>query len=143
MSLLVEFQAEIRSIGETQVISDKFQKREMIVKLIDAKGNEKYPTYFTIEAKQDNVVQFDNFAPDQVVDAKCFLSGRLWEPNDGRPEKAFVGLDLWEMKTAEGSPQGQSTQAGAGGTGMNAPNSTTFDDPGALNEDIPFAPSLT
>jgi hypothetical protein len=106
MSIMVEFQAEIKSIDETQVISDKFQKRSMIVKLIDEKGNPEYPTWLTIEAKQDKVIEFDQYAPGQVVDAKCFLSGNLWTPTDGRPERAFVGLDLWEMKTAEGSPQG-------------------------------------
>ena len=144
MSIMIEFQAEIHSIGETEVFESGFQKRSMIVKLIGEKENEKYPTYLPIEAKKDKVIEFDQYAPGQVVDAKCFLSGNLWQPTDGRPEKAFVGLDLWEMKTAEGSSQGQAPSqdehmnyGGQAGSGSGVPQGSGFD-PSEDTGDIPF-----
>lgn len=81
----------IHSIGLTKQVSDKFSKREFIIKT-----NETYPQYLNIQVTQDKVSLLDNFSAGQEVECHINLNGRLWTNKEG-VETAFNSITAWKI----------------------------------------------
>lgn len=83
----------IKLINETEVISEKFQKRSFVIVT-----DEKYPQEIMIETTQDNVDMLDKFVEGETVTAHLNVRGRAWEsPKDGTT-KYFNTLQAWKIE---------------------------------------------
>ena len=83
--------------NDTQVISDKFQKREFVV--TDASGN--YPQDILFQLTQDRTAQLDDINVNDMVNVTFNLRGREWTSPSGEV-KYFNSLDVWKLEKASG-----------------------------------------
>jgi len=95
-------EGKIHKIGETQQISQKFQKREIVIK---TEGD--YPQFIGCQLTQDNCSIADQFVEGQEVNASINLRGREWTSPQGEV-KYFNTLEIWKMTSTQemGSAQG-------------------------------------
>ena len=88
----------IKAIFDTNVVSDKFQKREFVVTT-----NDQYPQDILIQVTQDKCGLLDSFKVGQNVDVSINLRGREWTSNDGTV-KYFNTIEGWKIEQAELTP---------------------------------------
>ena len=89
----------LHSIGDTQQVSEKFRKREFVIK--EDGGKEEYPNYLAFELVQDDVTKVDSLSVGDKVKVSYYTNGRLWTPTDGRPERCFVTLKPSSVEVLE------------------------------------------
>jgi len=95
-----ELKGEVKVIRDTQVVSDKFKKREIV--LIDDSGQ--YPQTIQMEAIQDKVSLFDSLNEGDRVTVSWNLNGREWINPQGEA-KVFNTLQIWKVEsTTETKP---------------------------------------
>ena len=127
----VTITGQIKLLGKTQDISEKFRKREVVI--TEAGGQ--FPQHIPVEFTQDRCGLLDPFKPGDQVSVTCFVNGREWTGRDG-VTKHFLSLSGNRIeRTGEvaGAPSG-STSAAPG-----APPPTMADMPPAGDEDdLPF-----
>lgn len=68
-------------VGETQQVSEKFKKREIVIRV-----DGMYPQEVKFEAKQDRCSLLDGLQLHQEIEVNYALEGRRWEKEPGRPE---------------------------------------------------------
>ena len=86
----------LKVINDTQVISDKFQKREFVITT-----NDTYPQDVLFQLTQERVSALDNFNQNDMVSVSFNLRGREWTSPSGEV-KYFNSLDVWKVdKVAE------------------------------------------
>lgn len=89
----MEVNGSIYKVEETMVVSDKFKKRDFIVKV---EGT--YPQYIPMQCTQDKVVMLDDLAFGQNVSCKINLKGRLWDnPSTGK-QSCFLTAECWKLE---------------------------------------------
>jgi len=87
----MEVNGSIYQIDETQQVSDKFKKRDFVVKV---EGT--YPQYISLQTTQDKCVMLDGLSKGQNVSCKINLKGRMWEsPQSG--VKFFNTIECWKL----------------------------------------------
>lgn len=86
----------IKSIGETNQITQKFRKRELV---IETTGD--YPQKFGCELTQDRCELGDGLQSGETIIAECNVKGREWISKDGTP-KYFISLDVWKITKESG-----------------------------------------
>jgi hypothetical protein len=94
----MEITGEIVKIGSTQQISDRFKKRELVVKYAK---NPEYPEYVPIEFVQAAVDKLDGFKVGQEVTVSIDVGGRKWESPKGEV-KYFVSVKGWRLMVSDG-----------------------------------------
>lgn len=142
MSKSFEVQGIIHSIGDTQSFGQNgFTKREFVIQLTGEGANPAYPSHVAMELLKDKCSLMDQYQIGQEIVAHFNLSGRLWNPGNGQPEKCFTSLQAWRVESAAGAFGGQGANdhgfAPTGGNGFDTiqqPNNfdSNFDD------DVPF-----
>lgn len=90
----MEIKVVIKSIGQTQQISDKFRKRDLIV--VD-NSNEKYPQVLLFQLTQDRCVLCDNLHKDQEVTLHFNIKGKEYV-NSQSEVKYFNSLEVWKIE---------------------------------------------
>ena len=85
---------QIYKIGDTQVVSEKFSKREMIIK---TEMNTPYPQYIKVEFTQDKTSLLDTYKVNDEVGVEVNLRGRLFNGEKG--EQCFVTLQAWRIES--------------------------------------------
>jgi hypothetical protein len=83
--------------NDTQVISDKFQKREFVV--TDASGN--YPQDILFQLTQDRTNLLEGVNVNDMVNVTFNIRGREWTSPAGEV-KYFNSLDVWKLEKAQG-----------------------------------------
>lgn len=83
--------------NDTQVISDKFQKREFVV--TDASGN--YPQDILFQLTQERTNLLDDVNVNDMVNVTFNLRGREWTSPAGEV-KYFNSLDVWKLEKTQG-----------------------------------------
>jgi hypothetical protein len=83
--------------NDTQVISDKFQKREFVV--TDASGN--YPQDILFQLTQERTSLLDGINENEMVNVTFNIRGREWTSPAGEV-KYFNSLDAWKLEKAQG-----------------------------------------
>jgi hypothetical protein len=91
----MELNVKIHSIGETQIVSDKFSKREFIVET-----QEEYKQYLQLQVIKDKCDTLNNYKVGQDVKVHLNIKGRLWTNKEGK-EIAFNTLECWKIEKAE------------------------------------------
>ena len=112
---------EIKTIKETQAITDSFKKREFVI--TDASGQ--YPQVIMFQSVQDRCEMLDTFNTGDMVEVFFNLRGREWTNPQGEV-KVFNTLDAWKI---------QPLNAG-GAAPTTAGNAETFVAEG--DDDLPF-----
>tara|TARA_R110002051_G_scaffold323593_1_gene417734 strand:+ start:1224 stop:1514 length:291 start_codon:yes stop_codon:yes gene_type:complete len=88
---------EIKTIKETQIVSDKFKKRDFVI--TDASGQ--YPQVIAFQMAQDKCDQLDNFNTGDMVEVSFNLRGREWTSPQGEV-RVFNTLDAWKITAING-----------------------------------------
>lgn len=78
----------VHKIMDTQQISDKFAKKEIVIKT-----DGEYPQFVPIQFVNKNIDKLDNITTGSTVVVSYNLRGNEWK------DKYFVSLDGWQIKT--------------------------------------------
>jgi hypothetical protein len=112
--------------NDTQVVSDKFKKREFVV--TDASGN--YPQDILFQLTQDRCEQIDPLQVNDTVSVSFYIRGREWTSPSGEV-KYFNSLDVWKVdKMGAGNPTPADIEP------AEAKSAETFVEEG--DDDLPF-----
>ena len=87
----MEVKGKIDKVGEVQVISDKFKKREIWLTT-----QEDYPQTLNIQISQDKADEFNGKEGDDVT-LGINLRGRKWTNKDGK-EMVFNSIEAWRWE---------------------------------------------
>lgn len=91
----MKLKGEIKLIKETQVISDKFRKRELH---LNTDLNTEYPQTILLQSTQDRCDLMNGLKLGQEVEVSFNLKGREWtDPKTGEV-KIFNTLDVWKIE---------------------------------------------
>jgi hypothetical protein len=96
---MFKVQANVKSVGQTIVVSDKFSKREIVVEIPD----DKYPQTVQFEATQDKCDLLDSIGNGQQVEISFKLRGREWTSPSG-DVKVFNTLNLVNISSIGAAP---------------------------------------
>ena len=86
----------VHSIGEIQKISDKFQKREVVIK---TEGD--YPQYIGCQLSQDKCQMGDHLDVGDKIEAHINLRGREWTNPKTKEVKYFNSIEIWRIDLEE------------------------------------------
>ena len=96
---MFKLQGTIKVIKDTQQVSDKFSKREMIVTTPD----DKYPQDIMLELQQDQTSLLDAFMEGQEVEVSFDIRGREWTSPTG-DIKYFNTLKAFRVEAIGAAP---------------------------------------
>lgn len=91
-------------IKQTQVVNEKFSKREFVIKT-----DEQYPQFVPVEFQQDKCAILDNYREGQRVEVSINIRGREWQAPSG-DVKYFCTLQAWQIKAADQPEQQEVTK---------------------------------
>jgi len=97
---MFKVQANVKSVGQTVTVSEKFSKRELVVEIPD----DRYPQIVLFEATQDKCSLLDSIGAGQQVEITFALRGREWTNGNGEV-KVFNTLNLVRVETVGSSPK--------------------------------------
>ena len=127
---MYKFQGKIKVINDTQVISEKFKKREFVV----TDTSSMYPQDVMFQSVQDKCDMLNGYAVEDQVEVSFNLRGREWTSPDG-VVKYFNTLDAWRIeKMGQG---GGIPAAGPSDMSLDAQPSAEADGSGE-KDDLPF-----
>ncbi len=118
----------ILEIGDTQKISDRFQKREFVIEYSE---NPQYPEYVQFEAIQDKCSLLDGYKVGDEIEVYFNLKGRKWTNPQGQV-KYFNSLQAWKIENAGSGPAAPPMDSG---------DLDKMEEPGWISEDeqdLPF-----
>lgn len=127
----VTISGTIKVVGNTQKVSEKFSKRELVV----TESGGQYPQLIPIEFKQDKTSLLEGYNPGDEVTVTCYVNGREWTGKDG-VTKYFLSLAGNRIERS-GASAGTTGSGGA----LSAPAATMADMPPITAEgedDLPF-----
>ena len=87
----MEVSGKVKLVNATQVVSDKFSKRTLVVVTSDT-----YPQEIEIQFTQDKCSLLDGIRPGQEVTIGVNLRGRMWTNPQGE-EKYFNTIEGWKI----------------------------------------------
>ena len=128
---MYKFQGKIKVINDTQVISEKFKKREFVV----TDTSSMYPQDVMFQSVQDKCDMLNGYAIEEQVEVSFNLRGREWTSPDG-VVKYFNTLDAWRIeKMGQG---GGIPSAGPSDMSLDTPPSTEAKPGADEKDDLPF-----
>lgn len=83
----------IKHIGDTETVSDKFKKREIVITL---EGNTPYPQHVSFQLTQEKCDLVNSMIEGVEVKAQFNLRGREWNGPQG--VKYFNTLEIWRIE---------------------------------------------
>jgi hypothetical protein len=89
-----DLNGKLHKLSPTQVISEKFSKREFVLECENGKYNE----YVKCEVINDNIKFLDAVEIGYHVNAKCSIKGRYFQKKDGT-EGLINSIQAYEIKT--------------------------------------------
>lgn len=95
----MEIQGTIKLIKDTQVVSEKFKKRELVITT-----EEQYPQTILVEFNQDKCDVLDKYFEGQNVKVSINIKGREWTNPQGE-SKYFNTIQGWKIEKLEGSTE--------------------------------------
>ena len=123
-----EITGNLKLKQETQVVSEKFSKREFV---LTTDQTTSYPQFISLQLTQDKCSLLDNINVGEEIKVSFSLRGREWNGPQGT--KYFNSLEAWRIERT--ANQGQSTAASAPASAPMA-NPVIADNPQV--DDLPF-----
>lgn len=125
----VNITGTVKVVGQTQQVSPKFSKRELVV--TEAGGQ--FPQHIPVEFTQDKTSLLDVVAVGDEVTVTCYVNGREWTGRDN-VTKYFLSLkgDRLEKKGSSAAP------SSTGGYAAPPPPSLADLPPAEGEDDLPF-----
>ena len=96
-NLSIQITGKIHHIGETQVVSGTFQKRDLVVECVG--DNPAYPQLISAQFVQDKTQLLDGYQVGQDVTLSIDLRGREWRAPSGEL-RYFNTLQAWRIESA-------------------------------------------
>ncbi len=90
----MELKCKVLRVGQTEVVSDKFKKRELIVEYAE---NPTYPQTLKFEASQDKCDKLDALEAGDEINLSFNLNGREWTDKAGKVQ-VFNTLAIWKFE---------------------------------------------
>lgn len=79
---MVTIVGEIAEIGKLQTFpNSKFRKMQFVVRT--GEQNEKYPNFYPLVLKNEDVAKIDGWKVGDVVQVSGFVNGNRWQKKDG------------------------------------------------------------
>lgn len=103
----MEVKGIVKLVGETEEVSAKFKKRDIVVTTQD-----QYPQHISIQFVQDAVNKLDGISEGEEVEVGINLKGRLWTSPQGE-EKYFNTIQGWRIDVVNTSTTPAPTPAPA------------------------------
>ena len=127
----------LKSKTDTQVVSDKFKKRELVLTL---EASTPYPQHVSFQLSQDKCGLADSLNIGDEVKVLFNIKGREWTSPQGEV-KYFNTLEAWKLEKVGGAKSSASnpTQSGSVKTNVKAQvqeSSTIVSS--SQDEDLPF-----
>tara|TARA_R110000744_G_scaffold304316_2_gene412850 strand:+ start:567 stop:908 length:342 start_codon:yes stop_codon:yes gene_type:complete len=97
---MMQLAGKLKLINETQVISEKFQKREFVI----TDDSSQYPQDIMFQITQDRCDLIDGFSVGQSVTVNFNLRGREWTSPTGEI-RYFNTIEAWKIAPLEGATQ--------------------------------------
>lgn len=134
----MEITGELKIKFDTQVVSEKFQKREFV---LTTEANTPYPQHVSFQVTQDKCTILDQFNDGDEVKVQFNLRGREW--NGPQSVKYFVTIEAWRIEMVNrGNGNSHSTERKPGeqnNRGNDNTNSNAYNHPASAdNDDLPF-----
>ena len=92
----MEIKGKVFSIGDTEIVSEKFKKRELIVEYAE---NPEYVEYIKFEATQNKVDLLNTLRIGDEVEVSFNLRGRGWKDYSGK-QNFTNNLVIWRVVKA-------------------------------------------
>jgi hypothetical protein len=89
----MELKCKVLRVGQTEQVSDKFKKRELIVEYAE---NPTYPQTIKFEASQDKCDKLDALKAGDQINLHYNLNGREWTDKNGIVQ-VFNTLSIWKF----------------------------------------------
>lgn len=93
-----ELKGKITEIGTTVAVTDKLNKRQLVVEYAE---NPQYPEFIAFEAIQDRTKLLDNLRVGDEVEVHFNVKGRPWVDKAGK-KSYFNSLQLWKVAVVGG-----------------------------------------
>jgi hypothetical protein len=87
----MEVSGKVKLVNATQVVSDKFSKRTLVVVT-----NDQYPQEIEVQFTQDKCSMLDGLSVGAEVTIGVNLRGRMWTNPQGE-EKYFNTIEGWKI----------------------------------------------
>lgn len=116
---------------DTQVVSEKFSKREFVL-TTDAGSN--YPQHVTFQLTQEKCNLIDSFQPGDEMKVSFNVRGREWNGPNGI--RYFNTLEAWRIEKAQGGSSSAPASSAPRQETYSAPASTPA--AGPADDDLPF-----
>ncbi len=132
-----EISGTLKVKSDTQVISEKFSKRDFVITIDE---ETQYPQYISLQLVQDKCSQLDNYNVGDQMKVSFNLRGREWSGPQGI--KYFNSLEAWRIEKVSATNGPSSSPS----VSYMAPESTSnvgHMAPGVItaapsNDDLPF-----
>lgn len=123
-------------IKDTQQVSEKFKKREFVVKTDESSP---YPQLIPLQFTQDRCSNLDSMKQGDQVKVEFYIKGREWTSPQGEV-KHFLSLDAWSIDKVGSSSEASSLSSDEGNippppAPVNFENDSKGNDP---EDDLPF-----
>lgn len=89
---MTQIKGKLHHLGETVVVSDKFQKREFVIET-----SEQYPQLILLQLTNDKCGLLDNAKNGIEITASVNIRGREWTNPQGE-KKWFNTLEAWKLE---------------------------------------------
>ncbi len=88
---------------DTNVISDRFKKREFVVLKEENNGGTVFTDHVKFQLVQDKCDLINDFQIEDEITVSFNIRGNKWEKNGNT--SYFTNLDAWRIVKSNGSPQ--------------------------------------
>ncbi len=95
---------------DTQVVSERFKKREFVLELVDETPNGNFTNYAKMQLVQNKTDLLDRFKEGDDVRASFNIKGSRYDKNG--TTSYFTNLDVWRIEPAEAAGSGGTQNAG-------------------------------
>ena len=127
----MEVTGQLKLKYDTQKVSDKFQKRDLV---LATDLSTPYPQYVSFQVTQDKCTMLDSFNQGDEIKVQFNLRGREWNGPQGI--KYFNTLEAWRIEKVSA---GQSAAPTQNNTGMQENTAApVFNSSISDNYDLPF-----
>lgn len=116
----MEVKGQVYKVGETQQVTEKFKKREVI---LVTEPSSQYPQHIKVQFSQDKCSLADTLQAGQDVTFQCNLRGKLYTDKNGA-ENCITNLEVWKVE--------------GGAVASSAPVASAVAQPAGDVSDLPF-----